>query len=30
VTLVAASRLPILPTVLIGIVAAGGLRHWLG
>ena len=30
VTLVAASRLPILPTVLIGIASAGALRHWLG
>ena len=30
VTLAAATRLPILPTVLVGIVAAGGLRHLLG
>lgn len=30
VTVVAAIRLPILPTVLIGIAAAGGLRHLLG
>lgn len=29
-TVVAATRLPILPTVLIGIAAAGGLRHLLG
>ena len=30
ITTVAATRLPILPTVLIGITAAGGLRHVLG
>lgn len=30
VTLVAASRLSILPTVLVGIGAAGALRQWLG
>ncbi|MGQ8876301.1 AzlD family protein [Delftia sp. NA_296.1] len=30
VTMVAASRLPILPTVLIGIASAGALRHVLG
>src|SRR5260221_14721599 len=30
VSLVAASRLPILPTVLIGIASAGALRAWVG
>lgn len=30
ITLVAETRLPLLPTVLIGIAAAGGLRHLLG
>ena len=30
VILAAATRVPILPTVLIGIAAAGGLRHLLG
>lgn len=30
VTLVAASRFSILPTVLVGIGAAGLLRQWLG
>lgn len=30
VTLLAATRLPILPTVLIGICAAGVLRHFIG
>jgi uncharacterized membrane protein len=30
VTMVAATRLPLLPTVVIGIAAAGGLRHVLG
>lgn len=30
ITLLAATCLPILPTVLIGIVAAGTLRHLLG
>ena len=30
VTLMAATRLSILPTVLIGIASAGLLRHWLG
>lgn len=30
ITLVAAIRLSILPTVAIGIAAAGLLRHWLG
>ncbi len=30
ITLLAATRLPILPTVLIGIAAAGTLRHLLG
>ncbi|WDZ75211.1 AzlD family protein [Ensifer adhaerens] len=30
VTLVAATRLSLLPTVLIGIAAAGVLRHFLG
>jgi uncharacterized membrane protein len=30
ITMLAATRLPILPTVLIGIAAAGGLRHVLG
>ncbi|WP_210529138.1 AzlD family protein [Rubellimicrobium arenae] len=30
ITLVAATRLSLLPTVLIGIVAAAGLRHLLG
>src|SRR5256885_13606530 len=30
VTLVAASRLPILPTVLIGIASAGAPGGWLG
>ena len=29
-TLAAATRLPLLPTVLIGIAAAGGLRQLLG
>ena len=29
ITLVAAMRLPILPTVLIGVVAAGVLRHFI-
>lgn len=30
VTLTAATRLPLLPTVLIGVTAAGLLRHLLG
>jgi uncharacterized membrane protein len=30
ITLVAASRLPMLPTVIIGIVSAGLLRHIMG
>ncbi|WP_096487675.1 AzlD family protein [Methylorubrum populi] len=30
VTLVAATRLPLLATVLIGVAAAGLLRHFLG
>ncbi|MDC7699439.1 AzlD family protein [Vogesella indigofera] len=30
ITLLAASRLPLLPTVIIGIVATGMLRHLLG
>jgi uncharacterized membrane protein len=30
ITLAAATRLPLLPTVLIGIAAAGGLRQLLG
>jgi uncharacterized membrane protein len=30
VTLLAATRLPLLPTVLVGIAAAGVLRHVLG
>lgn len=30
VTLLAATRLPMLPTVIVGIVAAGGLRHIMG
>ena len=30
VTLAAATRLPLLPTVLVGITAAGVLRHLLG
>lgn len=30
VTLAAATRLPLLPTVLIGVTAAGLLRHILG
>jgi uncharacterized membrane protein len=30
ITLAAATRLPLLPTVLTGIAAAGGLRHLLG
>ncbi len=30
ITLIAATRLSILPTVIIGIVAAGGLRALLG
>ncbi|AWN49639.1 hypothetical protein DK419_27620 [Methylobacterium terrae] len=30
VTLAAATRLPLLPTVLIGVAAAGLLRHLLG
>lgn len=30
ITVAAASRLPMLPTVLIGIGSAAGLRHWLG
>jgi uncharacterized membrane protein len=30
VTMIAATRLPILPTVIVGIVSAGTLRHVLG
>jgi uncharacterized membrane protein len=30
ITVAAASRLPMLPTVLIGIASAAVLRHWLG
>ena len=30
ITLLAASRLPVLPTILIGVVSAGLLRHLLG
>ncbi|TPK92791.1 AzlD family protein [Mesorhizobium sp. B2-4-12] len=30
ITLVAATRLSMLPTVLIGVVAAGLLRHFIG
>lgn len=30
VTMIAATRLPILPTVIIGIISAGTLRHMLG
>ncbi|SMF27700.1 AzlD family protein [Pseudogulbenkiania subflava] len=30
ITLLAASRLPVLPTVMIGIASAGLLRHLLG
>lgn len=30
ITLLAASRLPLLPTVIIGIVTTGMLRHLLG
>lgn len=30
ITVVAACRLSLLPTVIIGIVATGGLRYWLG
>lgn len=30
ITLLAATRLPLLPTVLIGIAATGALRHLLG
>jgi len=30
VTLLAATRLPLLPTVIIGIAATGALRHLLG
>jgi uncharacterized membrane protein len=30
ITVAAASRLPMLPTVLIGIASAAGLRLWLG
>lgn len=30
ITLVAATRLSILPTVLIGVIAAGGLRAMMG
>jgi uncharacterized membrane protein len=30
ITLLAATRLPVLPTILIGVVSAGLLRHLLG
>ena len=30
ITLLAASRLPVLPTILIGVASAGLLRHVLG
>lgn len=30
ITLLAATRLPLLPTVLIGVAATGALRHLLG
>ena len=30
ITLLAASRLPVLPTILIGVASAGLLRHLLG
>ncbi|MBI3144842.1 MAG: AzlD family protein [Pseudogulbenkiania sp.] len=30
ITLLAATRLPVLPTVIIGIVSTGLLRHFLG
>lgn len=30
ITLLAATRLPLLPTVIIGIISTGFLRHFLG